>query len=105
MVIPQLGTSETGLLASKRKTKDSWRKAKQKLSQAEFQQRIKTSPCINCGEQGHIFAACTKPKSSKLLMGAYDPQVLVPTIVNSTNSESLVRKAKRLPKTRLHRNA
>ena len=42
----------------------SWIKAKQKLSQAEFQQRIKTDSCINCGEQGHIFAACTKPKPS-----------------------------------------
>jgi hypothetical protein len=32
------------------KKKDSWIKAKQKLSQAEFQQRIKTGSCINCGE-------------------------------------------------------
>jgi hypothetical protein len=44
------------------KKKDSWIKAKQKLSQAEFQQRIKTGSCINCGEHGHIFEACTKPK-------------------------------------------
>ena len=46
------------------KNKDSCIKAKQKLSQAEFQQRIKTGSCINCGEQGHIFEACTKPKPS-----------------------------------------
>jgi hypothetical protein len=46
------------------KKKDSWIKAKQKLSPAEFQQRIKTGSCINCGEQGHIFEACTKPKPS-----------------------------------------
>jgi hypothetical protein len=46
------------------KKKDSWIKAKYKLSQAEFQQRIKTGSCINCGEQGHIFEACTKPKPS-----------------------------------------
>ncbi len=44
------------------KKKDSWIKAKQKMSPAEFQQRIKTGSCINCGEQGHIFEACTKPK-------------------------------------------
>ena len=65
------------------KKKVSWIKAKQKLSQAEFQQRIKTCSCINCGEQGHIFEACTKPKPSRLLMGAVDPQVYVPTIVDS----------------------
>jgi hypothetical protein len=46
------------------KKKDSWLKAKQKLSSAEFQQRLKTGSCINCGEQGHIFEACTKPKPS-----------------------------------------
>ncbi len=44
--------------------KDYWIKAKQKLSPAEFQQRIKTGSCINCGEQGHIFESCTKPKPS-----------------------------------------
>ena len=33
-----------------------------------------------------------------------DPQLTVPTIVNSTNSEPHVRKAKRLPKTHLHTN-
>ena len=38
-------------------------------------------------------------------MGAVDSQVFVPTIVNSVNSEPLVRKPKRLPKTRLHTNA
>ncbi len=46
------------------KKKDSWIKAKQKLSPAEFQQRIKTGSCINYGEQGQIFEACTKPKPS-----------------------------------------
>ncbi len=38
-------------------------------------------------------------------MGAVDPQVHVPTIVNLTNSEPLVRKSKRLAKTHLHTNA
>ena len=38
-------------------------------------------------------------------MGAVDPQLTVPTIVNSTNSEPHVRKSKRLPKTHLHTNA
>ncbi len=31
---------------------------------AEFQQRLKTGSCIYCGEQGHIFEACAKPKPS-----------------------------------------
>jgi hypothetical protein len=44
------------------KKKDSWIKGKQKLSPAEFQQIIKIGSCINCGEQGYIFEACTKPK-------------------------------------------
>jgi len=46
------------------KKKDSWIKPKQELSSAEFQQIIKTSSCINYGEQCHIFDACTKPKPS-----------------------------------------
>ena len=46
------------------KKRDSWINAKQKLSPAEFQQRIKTGSCISCGEQGHIFEAYTKPKPS-----------------------------------------
>jgi hypothetical protein len=46
------------------KKNDSWIKAKQKLSPAELQQRIKAGSYINCGEQGHIFEACTKPKPS-----------------------------------------
>ncbi len=62
------GTSPHGqkrkLPPHEQKEKDSWIKAKQKLSPAEFQQRIQTGSCINCGEQGHIFEACTKPKPS-----------------------------------------
>ena len=38
-------------------------------------------------------------------MGASDPQVHIPTIVNLTNSETLVDKSKRLPKTHLRTNA
>ena len=38
-------------------------------------------------------------------MGAADSQVFVTTNVNSINSEPLVRKSKRLPKTHLHTNA
>jgi hypothetical protein len=63
-----LGNSSLGhkrkLPPHEQKKMDSWIKAKQKLTQAEFQQRIKTGSCINCGEQGHIFEACTKPKPS-----------------------------------------
>ena len=46
------------------KKKDSWIKAKQKFSQAEYQPRMKIGSCINCGEQGHIFEAYTEPKPS-----------------------------------------
>ena len=38
-------------------------------------------------------------------MGAVDPQVYVPTTVNSINPKTLLRKSKRLPKTHLHTNA
>ena len=51
---------------------NSWIKAKQKLSPAEFQQWLKTSSCINRGEQGHIFEACTKTKPTLLVMGVVD---------------------------------
>jgi len=54
------------------KKKDSRIKAKQKLSPAEIQKRLKNGSCKNCGEQGHMFEACTKPKHSSLLMGAVD---------------------------------
>ena len=86
------------LTPQEQKKKDSWIKATQKLSPVQFQQRIKTGSCINCGEQGHIFEACTKPKPSKLLMVVVDSQVTVPIIVNSTYSEPLVRKSKCLQK-------
>ena len=38
-------------------------------------------------------------------MGTVDPQVPVPTTVNSINSKPLLRKSKRLSKTHLHTNA
>ncbi len=38
-------------------------------------------------------------------MGAVNPQVPVPSIVNSTDFEPHLRKSKRLPKTHLHTNA
>ena len=50
------GTSIHGLLAHgqkrklpphEQKKKDSWLKAKQKLSSTEFQQRLKTGSCVN----------------------------------------------------------
>jgi hypothetical protein len=37
-------------------------------------------------------------------MGAVDPHLIVPTIVNSINFDPSVRKPKRLPKTHLHTN-
>jgi hypothetical protein len=47
-----------------KREKSSWTKAKQKLSPADFKQRLKPGSCMNFGEQGHIFEACTKPKPS-----------------------------------------
>jgi hypothetical protein len=41
---------------------DSWNKAKAKLTEAEFSKRRRTNACINCGEVGHKFSACPKPK-------------------------------------------
>ena len=38
--------------------------AKQKLSPAELQQRLRTVSCINCGKHGHICEACPNPKPS-----------------------------------------
>ena len=89
------GTSSHGLSAHgqkrklpphKQKKKYSWLKAKQTLFAAEFQQRLKTGSCINCGEQGHIFEACTKPKPSWLLVGTVENNVIVPSLVNPCKS-------------------
>ena len=44
------------------KETDSWNKARAKLTNEEYYKRRKTKFCINCGEQGHLFADCTKPK-------------------------------------------
>ena len=52
---------------NEQKKKDSWMKAKQNLSQAEFQQRIKTGSCIYCGEQGHILRHALSQRLSNYL--------------------------------------
>ena len=44
------------------KETDSWNKARAKLTTEEYYKRRKTKSCINCGEQGHLLADCTKPK-------------------------------------------
>ena len=44
------------------KENDSWKKARAKLTTEEYYKRRKTKSCINCGEQDHLFADCTKPK-------------------------------------------
>ena len=87
------------------KKKNFWIKSKQKSYQAGLQKQIKAGSCINCGEQGHLFEACTKTKPSKLLMGARESQVPIPPIINSTNSNPYVQRPKRLQKTNLHTNA
>jgi hypothetical protein len=43
---------------------DQWNKAKSKLTEEEFNKRRRTFACINCGEVGHKFADCTKPKTT-----------------------------------------
>jgi hypothetical protein len=44
------------------KSYDSWNKAKAKLAEDEFKKRRRTNACINCGEVGHKFSNCPKPK-------------------------------------------
>ncbi len=41
---------------------DSKNLAKKRLSADEFNRRRKTNACINCGEVGHRFKDCPKPK-------------------------------------------
>ena len=40
------------------KSRDSWNKAKAKLTEDEFNKRRRTNACINCGEVGHKFLRC-----------------------------------------------
>ena len=40
---------------------DSWNKAKKRLTADEIIKRRNTSPCMNCGEVGHVFNDCPKP--------------------------------------------
>ena len=44
------------------KNYDSWNKAKKQLSTDEINRRRNTGACINCGEVGHVFNVCSKPK-------------------------------------------
>jgi len=48
---------------SRSKNYDSWYQAKAKLSEDEFKKSRRTNACINCGEIGHKFSNCPKPKS------------------------------------------
>jgi hypothetical protein len=41
---------------------DSWNRAKAKLTADEYNKRRRINACINCGEVGHKFSACPKPK-------------------------------------------
>ncbi len=41
---------------------ESWNKAKAKLTEEEYNKRRRTNACINCGEVGHQFSDCPKPK-------------------------------------------
>ena len=44
------------------KSYDSWNKANAKIIEDEFNKRRRTNACINCGEVGHKFSNCPKPK-------------------------------------------
>ena len=44
------------------KNYDSWNKAKKRLTTDEFNRRRNTGACMNCGEVGHVFKDCPKPK-------------------------------------------
>ncbi len=44
------------------KNYDSWNKAKKRLTTNEYNRLRKTNACINCGEVGHKFNDCPKPK-------------------------------------------
>ena len=44
------------------KSYDSWNKAKKRLTTNEINKRRNTSASMNCGEVGHVFNDCPKPK-------------------------------------------
>ncbi len=44
------------------KNYDSWNKAKKRLTLDEINRRRNTGACMNCGEVGHVFKDCPKPK-------------------------------------------
>ncbi len=44
------------------KNYDSWNKAKKRLTPDENNRRRSTGACMNCGEVGHVFKGCPKPK-------------------------------------------
>ena len=44
------------------KSYDSWNKAKTKLTEDEFNKSRRANACISCGEVGHKFSNCPKPK-------------------------------------------
>ena len=44
------------------KNYDTWNKAKKRLTTDEFNRRRNTDSCMNCGEVGHVFKDCPKPK-------------------------------------------
>jgi len=46
----------------KDKSFEFWNKAKGKLTDDEYNKRRRTNACINCGEVGHKFSDCPKPK-------------------------------------------
>jgi hypothetical protein len=100
MAAPHLGRGENCLLTSKRKNIIGLRLNRNCLGQ-NFSKGSRAVIALSVVRR----VISTKPKPSWLQMGVVDPQVRVPSILNSTNFKPLVRKSKRLPKTHFHTNA
>jgi len=62
MVFQHMGRKENYLHMNKRKKTRGLRLSRNYSQPSK--KKLKTGSCINCGEQGHIFEACTNPKPS-----------------------------------------
>jgi len=81
--------------ASCSKSYDSWNKAKANLTENEFNKRRRANACINCGEIGHKFFNCPKPKPG-LLESVIDSTVpitrtLIPEMSSVINESCVIK--------------
>ena len=70
-------------------------KAKTKLIEDEFNRRRRTNACNNCGEVGHEFSNCPKPKP-RLLKSVIDSTIpttrtLIPKLSSVMNESCLIK--------------